>query len=99
MGVREKLVELLNGVLSAEDVAASERITDHLIANGVTVQEWIPVSVPPEEPNEYIVMIKNAACATALFFDGDFWVEETVLVGAVHYAVTHWMPLPPAPEE
>jgi hypothetical protein len=39
MDVREKLVELLNGVLTTEDVTSSEQVADHLIANGVTVQE------------------------------------------------------------
>lgn len=37
MADREKLIELLNGVLTTEDVTASEKVADHLIAHGVTV--------------------------------------------------------------
>ena len=48
MDVREKLVELLEGAESAiywdsSDKGFIEKIADHLIANGVTVQEWISV--------------------------------------------------------
>ena len=39
MDVREKLVELLNGVFTIEDITSSEQVADHLIANGVTMQE------------------------------------------------------------
>lgn len=39
MADREKLIELLDGVLTTEDVTASEKVADHLIANGVTVRE------------------------------------------------------------
>ena len=41
MDVREKLVELLRDVQYLGGL--EEKIADHLIANGVTVQEWIPV--------------------------------------------------------
>ena len=48
--MREKLIELLNGVLTTEDVTSSKEVADHLIANGVTVQKWIPVTERlPEE--------------------------------------------------
>lgn len=36
--MKERLVKLLNGVLSAEDVTSSEMVADHLIANGVIVK-------------------------------------------------------------
>ena len=51
---REKLVELANDVLQylpwgeiQKDTA--EQIADRMIAHGVTVQEWISASEPPEE--------------------------------------------------
>lgn len=49
MDVREKLVELMDDYtdhLSMQDIHKAdfaEKFTDHLIAHGVTVQEWIPV--------------------------------------------------------
>ena len=51
---REKLIELLDGVLTTEDVTASEEVADHLIANGVTVRErgrWIQHGELDEDGN------------------------------------------------
>ena len=51
MNVRKKLVEMIR-----HEVVPyfAERIADHLIAHGVTVQEWILVS--SDELNNYIGM-------------------------------------------
>ena len=54
MDVREKLVELLNGIIDggfkfhsysyeSGEQLNNDEIASHLIANGVTVQEWISV--------------------------------------------------------
>ena len=42
MDVRGKLVDLLTGhsIDTQQDV---EYVADHLVSNGVTVQEWVPV--------------------------------------------------------
>lgn len=51
---REKLIELLREVQYLGGL--EERIADHLIANGVTVQRWIPVTERrPEENDVYMV--------------------------------------------
>ena len=53
MDVREKLVELIR-----HEVVPyfAERIADHLISNGVTVQEWVSVDDRlPEYPGHYLV--------------------------------------------
>ena len=54
---------------------------------------------PPQEPGEYIVMIKGGANATSLLFDGRLWYEETEPYWYEIHKVTHWMPLPEPPEE
>ena len=54
MSVREKLVEILEDA----GMGKIERnfLVDQLIANGVTVQEWIPVTERlPQEDGAYIV--------------------------------------------
>ena len=50
---REKLVELL---ITAKDLVTLSRQADYLIANGVTVQEWISVKDGlPDEDGKYLV--------------------------------------------
>ena len=75
-----------------------ERLTaDYMVANGVTVQQWIPASEPPEDLGEYIVMIKGAKRSTTLWYHPmrETWEE---CGGLAPYPVTHWMPLPTPPE-
>ena len=67
MDVREKLVELLNGIIDggfkwhsynyeSGEQLNNDEIASHLIANGVTVQEWISVDDRlPEYPGHYLV--------------------------------------------
>ena len=56
MDVREKLIDLLTGhsIDTQQDV---EYVADHLIANGVTVQEWISVYDELPEVGGYVVCI------------------------------------------
>ena len=98
MDVREKLVELLRDVQYLGGL--EEKIADHLIANGVTVQEWISVDERlPEEKVNCIVHYKHAYCDNddywaigVSFFDGNKFQ-----IGLA-YKVTHWMPLPKPPK-
>ena len=57
--MRKKLIELISSVLDKYDRGClpfvMNEIADHLIANGVTVLQWIPASEPPKEPGEYTV--------------------------------------------
>ena len=55
MDVREKLVELLDIIIQPGQKTLGD-IADHLIANGVTVQEWISVDDRlPEKDGAYLV--------------------------------------------
>ena len=55
MGVREKLVELIESSRYWGS-NTSEEIADHLIANGVTVQEWISVDERlPGKDGQYLI--------------------------------------------
>lgn len=56
-------------------------------------------TAPPQEPGEYIVMIKGGANATTLLYDGGLWFEEDEEGWQTYYDVTHWLPLPEPPEE
>lgn len=109
MNVRGKLVELLREVQYLGGL--EEKIADHLIAHGVTVQAWIPVTERlPEEDERYIVTACDEQCS---YGDGIWY--KTVVVEAEYYKgewvwyengteyvitcfVTHWMPIPRPPK-
>jgi len=60
--------------------------------------QWIDAKeMPPKEEGEYIVMIQGADKPTALYFtpDDGWWVSIEAMR---KYTVTHWKPLPKAPE-
>ena len=98
MDVREKLVELLRDVQYLGGL--EEKIADHLIANGVTVQEWIPAEYPPKEyRDEYGELIPFLVCEEGTdypfraMYDGKTWGD-----GIFAIPVKWWMPLPQPPK-
>ena len=66
MNVREKLIDLIIDAkrTDPEEGSFTEYLADYLIANGVTVQEWISVEDRLPEENEY-VMIWCGECQIA----------------------------------
>ena len=108
MSVREKLIDILKQAPFEGKVLDEwwweekiKIIADHLIVNGVTVQEWISVKdrLPGKNVN-CIVHYKHAYCNNdgywaigSCFYDG-----EKFQIGLA-YKVTHWMPLPEPPKE
>ena len=87
------------GKCYANDCHISE-VANHLISNGVTVQEWISVDDRlPEEKVNCIVHYKHAYCDNddywaigICFYDGEKFKMDW------SYKVTHWMPLPKPPK-
>ena len=65
MDVKEKLVELLDiAIIDSDDnygLLNTDQVADHLISNGVTVQEWI--SVKDRLPTIYDADADNCVCA------------------------------------
>lgn len=58
---REKLIDLIIDAKRTDPKTGSftEYLADRLIANGVTVQQWIPVDERmPEDCDSYIVVVK-----------------------------------------
>ncbi len=106
MADRETLYELIAQVqdcgCDVTDVVEmiyveNDVLVDHLIANGVTIQKWIPVTERlPEDYNERVlVKIKDANNIIGHpDMDTDrYAVDQWVRWG---HNVTHWMPLPEA---
>ena len=106
MDVREKLIDLIIDAkrTDPEEGSFTEYLADHLIANGVTVQEWISVNDRLPEPkhefdarNWYLVALSNGVVKELAYefhnhsVFGYGWRETA-------YPVTHWMPLPQPPK-
>ena len=106
MDVREKLIELLKQI----KYVSVENAANILIANGVTVQEWIPASEPPKKiTNKVIVLCKNGYRGFGHYEDykgKQTWYNlesgkpftDWDLEDCESYEVTHWQPLPQPPK-
>ena len=119
MDVREKLVELLKTNACPSPFMCDQackyygygdcfpyRYADHLISNGVTVQEWIPVTerLPDNKEHDWVlaqVVEDNGFMHIPNVMEyrqsKNDWFEETYGWLSEHngaFTVTHWMPLP-----
>ena len=103
MDVREKLVELLDIIIQPGQKTLGD-IADHLISNGVTVQEWIPVEDRlPEYSNDGFadaVLVTDGFVQHMAYFVGGEWrfAESGEIKEPMWYRITHWMPLPQPPK-
>ena len=115
---REKLIELLGNLqdhgikrtpgLALPSLPCNEIIAAHLIANGVTVQEWISVKdglpklIPCDAGTAYSeavnVLTSGRKVLTAIW-DGFDWICDAEFWDAEDEEITHWIPvLLPLPE-
>ena len=115
MDVREKLVELMKTNACQAPFMCDPackyysfgdcfpyRFADYLIANGVTVQEWISVKDRLPEAGGYVVCIAKRNPFSRFMpmvarIEKNGWVNP--ITEQYISEVTHWMPLPPAPED
>ena len=100
MNVREKLVELIESARYWGS-NTSEEIADHLINNGVTVQEWISVDDRLPEAGGYVVCIAKRNPFSRFMpmvarIEKNGWVNP--ITGQYISEVTHWMPIPQPPK-
>lgn len=99
MDVREKLVELLRDVQYLGGL--EEKIADHLIAHGVTVQEWISVDDELPEVGGYVVCIAKRNPFSRFMpmvarIEKNGWANP--ITKQYISEVTHWMPMPARPK-
>ena len=112
MDVREKLVELLKTNACPSPFMCDpacryygfgdcfpDRFADHLIAHGVTVQEWIPVTerLPENIANRVLVVCERSNGVFYAHYEKPFWINLETDKPFIS-TVTHWMPLPEPPK-
>ena len=108
MDVREKLVELLQNAKAAMksenlscDIARNMFVVDFMMANGVTVQEWI--SVDDRLPEPYVSVLVNMPGEKPFrtvregFISND-GIWQSAMVRREPGEVTHWQPMPQPPK-
>ena len=114
MDTKEKLVELIkDGIRKGLRAKGDDRldysfedVADHLINNGVTVQEWISVDDRLPEEGEYVLCVLKGfnyggKIQVCKFVPADKFKDKPYFE---HFrngfpSVTHWMPLPEPPKE
>lgn len=100
MDVREKLVELIESARYWGS-NTSEEIADHLISNGVTVQEWISVEEKLPEVGGYVVCIAKRNPFSRFMpmvarIEKNGWVNP--ITEQYISEATHWMPIHQPPK-
>ena len=102
MDVKEKLVELLRNAKAAMksenlscDIARNMFVVDFMMANGVTVQEWISVDdrLPENIANRVLVVCERSNGVFYAHYEKPFWINLETDKPFIS-TVTHWMPLP-----
>ena len=74
-------------------------VADHLLANGVTVQQWISVKDRlPEENTEVLIYCKTNSRKKVFFVDKIRYFRGLPIWQVWSGKVTHWMPLPQPPK-
>ena len=102
MDVREKLVEIIQNGVGGCARHWAEVIADGLIANGVTVQEWVSVTermpklIPCRAGTAYSeavnVLTSDRKVITAIW-DGTDWIGPFGFWDAEGEEITHWVPV------
>ena len=107
MDVREKLVELLNGIIDggfkwhsysyeSGEQLNNDEIASRLISYGVTVQEWISVADElPKKQGFYRVYHKNSKSICDRFYHKDC---PDLFVNVRDDPITHWKPIEQPPK-
>ena len=115
MDMKEKLVELFryvaDNIMDFKTENFMESLASYLIANGVTVQEWIGAKdrLPEndygkhwEERKYYIVRLRGDRIRIARYGykEYEWWVDShDCVLSKDHYTeVTHWMEAPQPPK-
>ena len=104
---REKLIELITGFYGVDPMyygVETQPLVDHLIANSVTIQKWIPVTERLPEEYDDVLCYRGShigALIDVYTYRGDNKWEDAYgyFESTEDEGITHWMPLPEPPKE
>ena len=104
MNDREKLIELIglteygNGALVGKNFQRGfiGKIADHMIANGVTVQKWIPVSDMLPRFMQIVLVTDGKHVYKAALNNKNKWIGD--YINSMTFKATHWMPMTQPPK-
>ena len=99
MDVREKLVELIESARYWGS-NTSEEIADHLINNGVTVQEWFSVDDRLPEDDSDVLAYSRVGEESRIYpacYSNGVWFDCVFNAPATD-TTTHWIPFPHPPK-
>lgn len=109
--MKEKIIALIQESVGGCARYWAELIADHLIANGATLNKWIPVEERLPDPKEYdwvLGAVKTTECSLGDNWylppqivecrNGKWWGDGDFPISALSCEVTHWMPLPELPK-
>lgn len=91
---RAKLMILIDNLPPHEGKTFAEALADHLIANGVTVQRWIPFA--ERRPTKADANSEGKILVWWSFGAVEHWYIHDISKGDV-VGMTHWMPCPEPP--
>jgi hypothetical protein len=77
------------------DEETVDDIADHLIANGVTIQRWIPVTDRKPERGDRVQAYRTHLGKPLVFTAEYFGEWQDVATGSWWYDITHWQPIQP----
>lgn len=109
MNDREKLIALIENAKKAMksenlscNIARNGFVADFLIANGVTIQRWIPVEERLPEFDQKVLCYKKGEIKIGKYigarYTGEIYAFRTLDM-YMAFGATHWMPLPEPPKE
>ena len=108
--MKQKILDLIIAAKRTDPETGSfaEWLAEYLVANGVTVQEWIPVEerLPATVPcdagtaySEAVNVLTSGRKVVTAIWDGTDFIGDAEFWEAEGERVTHWAPVPlPLPE-
>lgn len=100
--------EVTNHIMFQQEIIESQKATIAENINNLIVAsyKWINVKEKLPEKNTYVLMAASSGYVTTTFYTEPMYYKNDCKVSAWfehannnHYVVTHWMPLPKAPEK